>query len=124
MLLQEGIHDAFVAKLRTRLKSLRVGSPLDKAIDLGAIVAPVQLERIRRLVEQGVAEGATLYPSEGALPATGCFYPPTLLTNVEPASTVARVEIFGPVAVAMSFRTPEEAVALANNTEYGLAASI
>jgi aldehyde dehydrogenase (NAD+) len=124
LLLQEGIHDAFVGKLRTRLDSLRVGSPLDKAIDLGAIVAPIQLERIRKLVEQGVAEGATLYQSAGKLPATGCFYPPTLLTNVEPASTVARVEIFGPVAVAMSFRTPEEAVALANNTEYGLAASV
>jgi aldehyde dehydrogenase (NAD+) len=124
LLLQEGIHDAFVGKLRTRLDSLRVGSPLDKAVDLGAIVAPIQLERIRKLVEQGVAEGATLYQSRTALPATGCFYPPTLLTNVEPASTVARVEIFGPVAVAMSFRTPEEAVALANNTEYGLAASV
>ena len=124
LLIQEGVHDAFVGKLRTRLDTLRVGSPLDKAIDLGAIVAPVQLERIRRLVKQGVDEGATLYQTRAELPATGCFYPPTLLTNVEPASTVARVEIFGPVAVAMSFRTPEEAVALANNTEYGLAASI
>jgi aldehyde dehydrogenase (NAD+) len=124
LLIQEGIHDAFVAKLRARLHTLRVGSPLDKAIDLGAIVAPIQLQRIAKLVEQGVAEGAMLYQADAKLPATGCFYPPTLLTNVEPASTVARVEIFGPVAVAMSFRTPEEAVALANNTEYGLAASI
>ena len=124
LLIQEGIHDAFVAKLRTRLDTLRVGSPLDKAIDLGAIVAPIQLQRIAKLVEQGVAEGATLYQSDAKLPASGCFYPPTLLTNVQPASTVARVEIFGPVAVAMSFRTPEEAVALANNTEYGLAASV
>jgi aldehyde dehydrogenase (NAD+) len=124
LLMQEGIADAFVAKLRTRLDTLRVGSPLDKAIDLGAIVAPVQLQRIEKLVRQGVSEGATLYQSHAALPATGCFYPPTLLTNVEAASTVARIEIFGPVAVAMSFRTPEEAVALANNTEYGLAASV
>jgi aldehyde dehydrogenase (NAD+) len=124
LLVQEGVHDAFIAKLRTRLDTLRVGSPLDKAIDLGAIVAPVQLERIRRLVKQGVDEGATLYQTHAALPGEGCFFPPTLLTNVEPASTVARVEIFGPVAVAMSFRTPDEAVALANNTEYGLAASI
>ena len=124
LLLQEGVHDIFVGKLRTRLDSLRVGPPLDKAIDLGAIVAPIQLERIRKLVEQGVAEGATLYQTKAKMPATGCFYPPTLLTNVQPASTVARVEIFGPVAVAMSFRTPEEAVALANNTEYGLAASV
>jgi aldehyde dehydrogenase (NAD+) len=124
LLIQEGVHDAFIAKLRTRLDSLRVGSPLDKAIDMGAIVAPVQLERIRKLVQTGVEEGATLYQSAGSLPDRGCFFPPTLLAGVEPASTVARVEIFGPVAVAMSFRTPEEAVALANNTEYGLAASI
>ena len=75
-------------------------------------------------MKQGVDEGATLYQGHGDLPATGCFFPPSLLTNVQPASTVARVEIFGPVAVAMSFRTPEEAVALANNTEYGLAASV
>jgi aldehyde dehydrogenase (NAD+) len=124
LLIQEGVHDAFIGKLKTRLDSLRVGSPLDKAIDLGAIVAPVQLERIRKLVQTGVEEGATLYQGSGKLPDKGCFFPPTLLANVEPASTVARVEIFGPVAVAMSFRTPEEAVALANNTEYGLAASI
>jgi aldehyde dehydrogenase (NAD+) len=124
LLVQESIHDAFVAKLVARLETLRVGPPLDKAIDVGAIVAPVQLERIRALVDQGVAEGATLHQTHGDLPATGCFYPPTLLTNVHPASTVARVEIFGPVMVAMSFRTPEEAVALANNTEYGLAASV
>ncbi|HVY21315.1 MAG TPA: aldehyde dehydrogenase family protein [Bauldia sp.] len=124
LLIQEGVHDEFIGKLRTRLDSLRVGSPLDKAIDLGAIVAPIQLERIRRLVKQGVDEGATLYQSHAQLPDKGCFFPPTLLAGVEPASTVARVEIFGPVAVAMSFRTPEEAVALANNTEYGLAASI
>ncbi len=122
--MQEGIHDALVAKLKTRLDTLRVGPPLDKAIDVGAIVAPVQLERIRKLVEQGVAEGAELFQTRAALPATGCFFPPTLLTNVQPASTVARVEIFGPVVVAMTFRTPDEAVALANNTEYGLAASV
>lgn len=124
LLIQEGIYDAMVARLTARLETLRVGPPLDKAIDLGAIVAPVQLQRIEALVKQGVEEGATLVQSRARLPETGCFYPPTLLTNVEPASTVARVEIFGPVAVAMSFRTPEEAVALANNSEYGLAASV
>ena len=124
LLVQEGIHDALVAKLKTRLDTLRVGPPLDKAIDVGAIVAPVQLERIRKLVEQGVAEGAELFQTRAPLPATGCFFPPTLLTNVQPASTVARVEIFGPVVVEMTFRTPDEAVALANNTEYGLAASV
>ena len=124
LLLQEGIHDEFVEKLKARIETLRVGAPLDKAIDIGAIVAPVQLQRIEALVKQGVDEGATLFQPHNKLPAVGCFYPPTLLTNVHAASTVARVEIFGPVAVAMSFRTPEEAVALANNTEYGLAASI
>src|SRR5262249_17754576 len=82
LLLQEGIHDAMVAKLTQRMETLRVGAPLDKAIDIGAIVAPVQLERIRRLVGQGVEEGATLTQSHARLPATGCFYPPTLLTNV------------------------------------------
>jgi aldehyde dehydrogenase (NAD+) len=124
LLVQEGVHDAFVGKLRKRLDTLRVGHPLDKGIDIGAIVAPIQLQRIAGLVKQGVDEGATLYQSSAKLPDKGCFFPPSLLTNVHPASTVARVEIFGPVAVAMSFRTPEEAVALANNTEYGLAASI
>jgi aldehyde dehydrogenase (NAD+) len=124
LLVQEGIHDGFVARLKTRMDTLRVGHPLDKAIDIGAIVAPVQLERIRSLVAQGVKEGAQLWQGHGELPGRGCFYPPTLLTGVHPASTVARVEIFGPVIVAMTFRTPDEAVALANNTEYGLAASV
>ena len=124
LLVQEGIHEAFVAKLKARLDTLRVGPPLDKAIDVGAIVAPVQLERIRRLVQQGVDEGAQVFQSKGPLPSVGCYFPPTLMTNVEPAATVARVEIFGPVVVEMTFRTPEEAVQLANNTEYGLAASV
>lgn len=124
LLIQEGIYDAMVAKLRTRMESLRVGDPLDKAIDIGAIVAPVQLERIRTLVDQGVAEGADLWQPSWAVPTEGCFFPPSLFTNVSPASTVARVEIFGPVIAAMSFRTPAEAVQLANNSEYGLAASV
>ena len=124
LLVQEGIHDAFVAKVKARLETLRVGPPLDKAIDVGAIVSPIQLERIRSLVAQGVAEGAQVFQTSAPLPEIGCYFPPTLMTNVEPASTVARVEIFGPVVVEMTFRTPEEAVQLANNTEYGLAASV
>jgi aldehyde dehydrogenase (NAD+) len=124
LLVQESVHDAFVEKLKVRLDQLRVGHPLDKAIDVGAIVAPVQLERIRALVAKGVEEGARAFQSKCELPSRGYFFPPTLMTNVQPASTCARVEIFGPVLVAMSFRTPEEAVALANNTEYGLAASV
>lgn len=124
LLVQEGVADEVIAKVRRRMESLRVGDPLDKAIDIGAIVAPVQLERIRSLVEQGVKEGATLFQPTSACPSQGWYYPPTLLTGVEPASTVAQVEIFGPVLVAMTFRTPAEAVALANNTPYGLAASV
>jgi hypothetical protein len=124
LLMQEGIADALIAKLRARMEKLRVGSPLDKAVDMGAIVAPVQLERIRSLVEQGAKEGAEMWQPSWAVPKDGCFYPPTLFTNVAPSSTIAQVEIFGPVLVSMSFRTPEEAVALANNTPFGLAASI
>ncbi len=124
LLLHEGIHDRFIARLKQRMDTLRVGHPLDKAIDMGAIIEPGQLERIRGLVARGVEEGAEAYAPDIALPADGCFFPPTLLTGVEPATTVATEEIFGPVMVAMSFRTPDEAVALANNTRYGLAASV
>jgi aldehyde dehydrogenase (NAD+) len=106
------------------MENLRVGNPLDKAIDIGAIVAPVQLQKIESLVQQGIKEGASCWQPHWAVPTEGLFYPPTLFTNVEPAGTLAQVEIFGPVLVAMTFRTPEEAVELANNTPYGLAASV
>ena len=124
ILVQEGVADALVRKLRARMETLRIGDPLDKAIDIGAIVAPVQLERIQQLVAQGREEGATIWQPSWSCPEEGCFYPPTLCTDVAPASTVAQIEIFGPVVVLMTFRTPEESVALANNTRYGLAASI
>ncbi len=124
LLVQEGVADRFLGKLEARMATLRVGPPLDKCIDMGAVVAPVQAERIDRLVKLGVAEGARLHQPAIDLPAGGCFYPPTLLTNVHPASTVAQEEIFGPVAVSMTFRTPDEAVMLANNSRYGLAASV
>jgi len=124
LLVQEGVSDRLIAKLRARMESLRLGSPLDKSVDMGAIVAPVQLERIRSLVDAGKAEGAEMWQPTWACPQEGCFYPPTLFTNVQPSSTIAQVEIFGPVLVAMTFRTPSEAVALANNTTYGLAASV
>src|ERR1700716_4437955 len=106
------------------MSPLRVGPPLDKAIDIGAIVARVQLDRIRKLVDQGVADGATCWQPQVTLPARGLYSPPTLLSNVHPASTVAQQEIFGPVLAAMTFRTLREAVELANNTVYGLAASV
>jgi aldehyde dehydrogenase (NAD+) len=124
LLMQEGIAQPLIAKLRARMEKLRVGDPLDKAIDIGAIVAPAQLQKIEQLVRQGREEGATLWQPSWACPTEGYFYPPTLLTDVAPAATVAQIEIFGPVLVAMSFRTPAEAVALANNTRYGLAASV
>src|SRR6201987_1508383 len=124
LLMQEGIAEKLTKKLQARMSTLRVGAPLDKAIDIGAIVARVQLERIERLVKQGVAEGATCWQPEVVMPARGLYYKPTLLSNVHPASIVAQQEIFGPVLAAMTFRTPKEAVELANNTAYGLAASV
>ncbi|MDH6169229.1 aldehyde dehydrogenase (NAD+) [Variovorax boronicumulans] len=124
LLLQEGIAADFIERLKRRMQSLRVGSPLDKAIDMGSLIDPTQLERVRTLVATGVREGASCHQAPGALPPGGSFFPPTLLTNVHPASTVATEEIFGPVLVTMTFRTPDEAVALANNTRYGLAASV
>ena len=124
LLLQESIAEPMIAKLRARMETLRIGDPLDKAVDIGAIVAPVQLQRIERLVQQGVAEGATMWQPTWACPTEGSFYPPTLFTGVAPAAAIAQVEIFGPVMVSMTFRTPEEAVELANNTRFGLAASV
>lgn len=125
LLVQESIEERFIDKLKKRMSTLRVGDPLDKAVDIGALVAQVQVERVRDLVKKGVAEGGQLYePDIDLPPGGGCFLRPALITNVSPANTVAAEEIFGPVLVAMSFRTPEEAVALANNTKYGLAATI
>jgi aldehyde dehydrogenase (NAD+) len=124
LLMQESIAEPLIMKVRDRMSTLRAGPPLDKAIDLGAIVAPVQLERIKRLVNQGVEEGATCWQPQIELPSRGLYFPPTLLSNVHPTSIVAQQEIFGPVLAAMTFRTPSEAVELANNTVYGLAACV
>ncbi|HSH02613.1 MAG TPA: aldehyde dehydrogenase family protein [Anaerolineae bacterium] len=124
LLVEESVADEFYKRLKRRMSKLRVGDPLDKCIDMGAIVDWVQHENIDKWVKIGLAEGAELYQPEIELPADGCFYPPTLLMGVEPAGTVAQEEIFGPVLVSMTFRTPAEAVALANNTRYGLAASV
>ncbi len=121
VLVAESVAERFEALLAARMDTLRVGDPLDKNTDMGSIVHPVQLERIRGLMAQGQAQGAVL--RQGTAP-DGCFYPPTIATRVEPASILATEEIFGPVATLTTFRTPEDAVALANNTKYGLAASI
>jgi aldehyde dehydrogenase (NAD+) len=124
LLVQEGIAEKLYTKLKARMEKLRVGNPLDKAIDMGAVVDPVQLQRISDLVKQGEGEGCTKWQPSWNVPTEGCFFPPTLFTNVQPASTLAQVEIFGPVLVALTFRTPAEAVAIANNTLYGLGASV
>src|SRR5580692_8010131 len=124
LLMQESIAETLIGKIRERMSTLRVGLPLDKAIDIGAIVARVQLDRIQRMVDQGVADGATCWQPPMEMPSRGLYFPPTLLSNVHPASIVAQQEIFGPVLAAMSFRTPSEAVELANNTVYGLAACV
>ena len=118
--MQEGVAEAFHAKLRARMDKLRIGDPLDKSIDVGAIVHPEQRARIAALVDQ--ADG-TVYRAAAPVPE-GCFYPPTLIADLAPASPLMQEEIFGPVLVSTTFRTPSEAVELANNTRYGLAASV
>ena len=130
LLVQESVAEKVIDRLKRRMAKLRVGDPLDKSMDMGAIIAPIQKERIQNLVDQGKKEGAAIWQWEGKLPQNaekkgdGCYFPPTLFTNVSPASIIAQTEIFGPVLVSMTFRTPDEAVMLANNSAYGLAASV
>ncbi|HWJ88799.1 MAG TPA: aldehyde dehydrogenase family protein [Pelagibacterium sp.] len=124
LLIQESVEDKVIAKIKARMTTLRVGDPLDKSIDIGALVAPVQVERVLDLLKTGRMEGGDFYSPDTEIPGDGCYMRPTLVTGISPAHTLASEEIFGPVLVAMSFRTPEEAVALANNTRYGLAASV
>jgi aldehyde dehydrogenase (NAD+) len=124
LLVQESVAEPLLEKVRERMARLVVGDSLEKGIDIGAVVDPVQLERIRDLVALGEEEGATVWQPACDIPDGGSFYPPTLLTDVQPSATLAQEEIFGPVLVSMTFRTPSEAVALANNTRYGLAASV
>ncbi len=124
LLVHESIEEKFIARLKARMDRLRVGDPLDKSVDMGAQADPVQLKRIQDMLAAGQKEGGTFYEAAGTLPNQGCFLKPTLVTDVSPAHTLVAEEIFGPVLVAMSFRNPDEAVALANNSRYGLAASI
>ncbi|MFZ2056582.1 MAG: aldehyde dehydrogenase family protein [Acidimicrobiales bacterium] len=124
LLVQESIADTVVERLKSRLSTLRVGDPLDKNTDLGAINNADQLEKIRSLVEEGEAEGALRWSPSCVLPAHGYWFPPTVFTNVSPSQSIAREEIFGPVLSVLTFRTPEEAVAKANNTTYGLSAGV
>jgi aldehyde dehydrogenase (NAD+) len=122
LLVQEGIAERFHAKLRARIDKLRVGNPLDKSVDIGAMISPEHLDRVRAMVD--ACEGGQIHRSAAALPEGGCFYPPTLITGLSTASPLMQEEIFGPVLVSTTFRTPGEAVDLANNTRYGLAASV
>ena len=124
LLVQESVADEIVDRLKTRLSTLRVGDPLDKNTDVGAINSKSQLEKITELVASGVAEGAELYQPACDLPERGYFFRPTLFTNVAQSHRVAKEEIFGPVLSVLTFRTPDEAVEKANNTAYGLSAGI
>jgi aldehyde dehydrogenase (NAD+) len=125
LLVQESVEQRFLAKLKTRMDNLRLGSPLDKSMDIGALVDPIQRQRIAGLVESARSEGCEIYQPAGCeLPASGSWFPPTLITGASTSAAVAQAEIFGPVLVAMSFRTPAEAVQLANNTVYGLASCV
>ncbi|MBY5933193.1 aldehyde dehydrogenase family protein [Tateyamaria omphalii] len=122
LLVHEPVADAFYRKLRARMDKLRIGDPLDKSIDVGAVVDPVQLDTITRMVSDNSA--GEIHQAQGPLPAEGCYYPPTLITGLNTAEPLMQEEIFGPVLVSTTFRTPAEAVELANNTRYGLAATL
>ncbi len=124
ILVQEGVAEDFHQRLRKRMEKLRVGQPMDKCIDMGSLVSPAQHERVAAMVAQSVNQGCSLFQPDITMPETGSFYPPTLLSNVQPTAEVASEEIFGPVVVSMTFRTFDEAIELANHTRYGLSASI
>ena len=124
LIVQENVADKFIRKLKARMEHMRVGDPLDKAIDMGAIVDQTQWDTIDRWVKTGVSEGAECYQPDIQLPSKGLYYKPTLLTGLDPAASTVQEEIFGPVLVSLTFRTPAEAIELANNTRYGLAASV
>jgi aldehyde dehydrogenase (NAD+) len=124
LLVQEGIEKEIIARLKRRLAVLRVGDPLDKNTDVGAINSKEQLTKIQQLVQSGIAEGAEIHQPVCKLPKTGYYFPPTLFTGVSQSHRIANEEIFGPVLSILSFRTPDEAIEKANNTPFGLSAGI
>lgn len=124
LLVQEGIADQFLERLKARMSTLRVGQSLDKCIDIGAVVDQSQKDTIERLIAEGESEGAVVWKAPCEMPDEGVFFPPTLVTGVGTENTLYREEVFGPVLTAITFRTQQEAVALANNTRYGLAATV
>jgi aldehyde dehydrogenase (NAD+) len=124
LLVEESVADRFLAKVKARLAHFRLGDPLDKCIDMGAVVDPIQRDRIEQFVRLAEVEGGRVWQAPIACPPTGCYYPPTLITHLGTANTAWREEIFGPVLAVMTFRSVPEAVQLANNTRFGLAATI
>ncbi|MCT8990622.1 aldehyde dehydrogenase family protein [Chelativorans sp. SCAU2101] len=124
LLVQESVAERMLAKVKARMGHLRLGDPLDKNTDIGPLIAPVQLERVKSMVAEGARQGAECWQPASDLPQTGYYHLPTLATSVAPSNILAQEEVFGPVLAAMTFRTQEEGVALANNTRYGLAASV
>src|SRR5699024_6561658 len=122
LLVQENIHDEVVERLQDRLSTLRLGDPLDKNTDIGAVNSRAQLERIRTLADIGEEEGAQRWTADCAIPENGFWFAPTIFTGVATSHHIARDEVFGPVLSVLTFRTPDEAVAKANNTPYGLPA--
>jgi aldehyde dehydrogenase (NAD+) len=129
LLVQEGIADKFLTKLKARMETLRMGDPLDKCTDIGAVVDQTQMDNIQRMIDLGVKEGGVLHQPSWSCPTNlkeigGCYVAPSLFTNITPSSTLAQEEIFGPVLVAITFRTSDEALDIANNSRYGLAASV
>ncbi|MFC5754996.1 aldehyde dehydrogenase family protein, partial [Actinomadura rugatobispora] len=124
LLVQESIAEPLLERLKTRMRTLRVGDPLDKNTDVGAINSAAQLEKIRELAASGESEGAQRWAPECALPQRGFWFAPTVFTGVAQSHRIAREEIFGPVLSVLTFRTPEEAVVKANNTPYGLSAGV
>jgi acyl-CoA reductase-like NAD-dependent aldehyde dehydrogenase len=123
-LVQESIAEPLIAKLKRRMGTLRVGDPLDKNTDIGAINSAAQLDRIRELVASGEEEGAEMYQPPCELPDRGYWFAPTVFTGVAQSYRIAQEEIFGPVLSVLTFRTPDEAVEKANNTPYGLSAGV
>jgi aldehyde dehydrogenase (NAD+) len=124
LLVQESVHDEIVVRLTERLQTLRLGDPMDKNTDIGAINSRAQLEKIQELVRSGIDQGAMLVQQSCALPERGYFFPASFFTNVQQSHRIAREEIFGPVLSILTFRTPDEAIEKANNTPYGLSAGI
>src|SRR6185369_8928971 len=124
LLVEESVHDVIVRKLRDRMMSLRLGDPLDKNTDVGAINSKMQLQRIRELVDSGEKEGAERFTAPCKIPERGYWFAPTFFTGASQSTRIAREEIFGPVLTILTFRTPEEALEKANNTMYGLSAGV